>query len=84
MEDLLQRYFGTPDLAALDPAALPAAIDRMLVDFGLERDPGRRFALLTLLFMLDAAPDLESAFEEPADREAARNLVDMIAGSSPE
>ncbi|MFT6608172.1 MAG: hypothetical protein ACJA1G_000245, partial [Qipengyuania sp.] len=53
MQDLLQRYFGTPDLAKVDPVALPAGIDRMRVDFGLERDSGRRFALWTLLYMLD-------------------------------
>lgn len=84
MQDLLQRYFGTPELADIDPAAVPAAIDRMLVDFGLERDGGRRFALWTLLYMLDAAPDLDVAFEDPADREAARNMMDMIANATPD
>ncbi|MDE0901566.1 MAG: hypothetical protein OSA41_07595 [Erythrobacter sp.] len=83
MQDLLQRYFGTPDLAQVDPVALPAGIDRMRVDFGLERDSGRRFALWTLLYMLDAAPDLDVAFEDPAEREAARNIMDMIASASP-
>ena len=82
MQDLLQRYFGTPDLAKVDPVALPAGIDRMRVDFGLERDSGRRFALWTLLYMLDAAPDLDVAFEDPAEREAARNIMDMIANAS--
>lgn len=84
MQDLLLRYFGTPDLEKLDPAAVPAATDRMLVDFGLERDRGRRFALWTLLFMFDAAPDLDVAFEDPEDREAARNMMDMIATGAPE
>ena len=55
----------------------------MRVDFGLERDSGRRFALWTLLYMLDAAPDLDVAFEDPAEREAARNIMDMIASASP-
>lgn len=84
MQDLLQRYFGTPELANIDPVAVPAAIDRMLVDFGLERDNGRRFALWTLLYMLDAAPDLDVAFKDPADREAARNMMDMIAATNPD
>ena len=52
------------------------------VDFGLERDSGRRFALWTLLYMLDAAPDLDVAFEDPAEREAARNIMDMIANAN--
>lgn len=84
MRDLLLRYFGTPDLADVDPVALPAGIDRMLVDFGLERDRNRRFALWTLLYMLDASPDLDVAFKDPADRDAARNLMDMIAATKPD
>ncbi len=84
MQDLLQRYFGTPDLADVDPVAVPAGTDRMLVDFGLERDRGRRFALWTLLYMLDAAPDLDVAFKDPADQEAARNMMDMIAATKPD
>lgn len=84
MQDLLQRYFGTPDLAEVDPAAVPAGVDRMLVDFGLERDRGRRFALWTLLYMLDAAPDLDVAFEDPADREAARNMMDVVSNALPD
>jgi len=84
MQDLLLRYFGTPDLAEVDPVALPAGIDRMRVDFGLERDRGRRFALWTLLYMFDAAPDLDVAFKDPADREAARNMMDMIAATKPD
>lgn len=84
MQDLLQRYFGTPDLANVDPAAMPVGIDRMSVDLGLERDRGRRFALWTLLYMLDAAPDLDVAFKDETDREAARNMMDMIAAATPD
>ena len=84
MEDLLQRYFGTQDLAEVDPAALPAGVERMRVDFGLERDRGHRFALWTLLYMLDAAPALAVAFENPADRDAARTMMDMLAAQAPE
>ena len=84
LQDLLQRYFGTPDLADVDPVAVPAGTDRMLVDFGLERDRGRRFALWTLLYMLDAAPDLDVAFKDPAGQEAARNMMDMIAATKPD
>ncbi|MXP46040.1 hypothetical protein GRI43_01370 [Altererythrobacter luteolus] len=84
MQDLLQRYFGTRDLAEVDPVAVPAGTDRIKVDFGLERDRGRRFALWTLLYMLDASPDLDVAFEDPADREAARNLMDLLAVATPD
>lgn len=84
MNDLLHRYFGTFDLAAVDPRSIASGIDRMLVDFGLEQDRSRRFALWSMLYMLDAAPDLDVAFEDEADREAARNLMDLMAASGPE
>ena len=84
MQDMLQRYFGTADLAAVEPAVVPAGVDRMLVDFGLEQDRNRKFALWSLLFMLDSAPDLDVAFEHEEDREAARNLMDLMAASTPE
>ena len=79
LRDLMQNYFGTRDLAAIDPDATRAGVERMRVDFGLEKDRGRRFALWTLLHMFDAAPDLDIAFEHEEDREAARNLMDLIA-----
>ncbi|MCK0129028.1 hypothetical protein [Erythrobacter sp. F6033] len=81
MEHLLQRYFGTTDLGEVQVDAIPAATDRMLVDFGLEKDRGKRFALWSLLFMLDAAPALDVAFEDEEEREAARNFMDMISAA---
>jgi hypothetical protein len=77
-DDQLRRYFGTPDLPSVAPAALAAGLERMRVDFGLERDRGRRFALWALMHMLGAAPDLDIAFKDPADREAARALLDLV------
>lgn len=77
-DDLLRRYFGTADPAAIAPAAFAAGIERMRVDFGLERDRGRRFALWAVMEMLGAAPDLEIAFKDPADRDAARDFLDLI------
>lgn len=84
MADLLQRYFGTCDLEAIAPAALPAGVERMRVDFGMEQERGARFALWTLLMVLGDAPDLDVAFKHEEDREAARNLMDMLAAASPE
>ena len=76
-DDQLRRYFGTTDLAAVAPAALDAGTERLKVDLGLERDRGRRFALWALLHMLGEAPDLDVAFKDEADREAARNFMDL-------
>jgi len=80
-DDQLRRYFGACDLAAVAPEALAAGIERMQVDLGLETDPGNRFALWTLLHMLGAAPDLDVAFADEAEREAARNFMDLAAGA---
>ena len=82
LADLMQNYFGTRDLAAIEPDATRAGVERMRVVFGLEKDRGRRFALWTLLHMFDAAPDLDVAFEHEEDREAARNLMDLMAQAS--
>ena len=77
LDDQLHRYFGTTDIASLPPQALAAGIEKMQVDLGLEKDRGRRFALWALLHMLGAAPDLDIAFEDEGDREAARNFMDL-------
>ena len=50
----------------------------MKVDLGLTKDRGERFALWALLHTLGSAPDLDVAFENAADREAARNFMDLI------
>lgn len=77
-DDQLRRYFGSDDLAGLPAGALAAGIERIQVDLGLEKDRSRRFALWTLLYMLGAAPALDVAFAEAADREAARSFMTMI------
>ena len=84
MADLLQRYFGTRELEGIVPSALPAGVERMRVDFGMEQERGPRFALWTLLLVLGDAPDLDVAFAHEEDREAARNLMDMLAAAEPE
>lgn len=77
-DDQMRRYFGTEDLVSATPAALEAGIERMLVDFGLEKDRSRRFGMWSILYMLSSAPDLDVAFKDEADREAARNFMDLI------
>ena len=76
-DDQLRRYFGTTDLAAVPAGGLAAGIERMQVDLGLENDRERRFALWAMLHMLGAAPDLDVAFKDEADRDAARNFMDL-------
>ncbi len=84
LDDQMRRYFGTTDMSAVPAEALAAGIEHMRVDLGLERDRSRRFALWTLLYMLEAAPALDVAFEDAADRDAARNLMDLSERMTPE
>lgn len=80
-DDQLHRYFGTTDLAGLRPDALAAGTEHMRVDLGLAQDPERRFALWALLYTLGAAPDLDVAFPDPAERDVARDLMNMLAAA---
>ena len=77
-DDQLQRYFGTTDFGAISPQALAAGAERMRVDLGLETDRRRRFALWALLHTLGQAPELEVAFANPEDRNAARDLMALM------
>jgi hypothetical protein len=80
-DDLLQRYFATTDLTRISPDSLAAGIEHCRVDLGLEKDRNKRFGLWALLYMLGSAPDLDVAFKSEEDREAARNLMDLLAAS---
>jgi len=77
-QDLLLRYFGKTEIDSVEPGALDAGLEHMRVDLGLSTDAGHRFALWTLMFMLGGAPDLGVAFKDPAERDAARNFMDMV------
>ena len=84
LDDLLRRTFGAADLSQISPSALEAGVERLRVYLGLEQDRDRRFALWAVLFMLGEAPDLDVAFGDETDREAARNLMDLLARSEPD
>ena len=77
-DDQVRRYFGTTNLAEVPPEALAAGIEHMKVDLGLTKDRGERFALWALLHMLGSAPDLDVVFASEADRDAARNFMDLV------
>ena len=78
LDDQMRRFFGTDDITAISPAVLESGLEHMRVAFGMEKDRGRRIALWALLVMLDAAPDLDVAFPDANDRDAARDFLDMI------
>ena len=79
-DEQIRRYFGIANLAAVPPEALNAGIEHMKVDLGLTKDRGERFALWALLHALGSAPDLYAIFQSEADREAARNFMDLVQG----
>jgi hypothetical protein len=81
-DDQIRRYFGTSNLAEVPPEALAAGIEHMQVDLGLTKDRGERFALWALLHMLGSAPDLDVVFKSEADRQAARNFMDLMQGAT--
>ncbi|NVD44759.1 hypothetical protein [Qipengyuania atrilutea] len=84
LDDLLYRNFGARSLDELSDGARAAGVDKMQVDLGLSRDPGERFALWSVLYLLGSAPDLDVAFPDPDDREAARNFMDLMARTDEE
>lgn len=72
LDALLHHYFGTDDPDTIDAATLAAGKQKLAVDFGIEREAGRRFALWSLMEALGDAPAPAIAFaNEPALREAA-------------
>ena len=81
LDDLLFRYFGTTELSQVPPSAQAAGIERIEIDFWLATDRGHRFALWALLHMLGSAADLDVAFKDRCDREAARTLMDLLAAA---
>lgn len=77
-DQLILRSFGTGDLSALTQAQLLAGVERLRGKLDAEGDAEERFAIWCLLYMLGAAPDPDGAFEDAADRAAARDFVASI------
>ena len=84
LDDLLFRYFGTTETSEVPPAAQLAGVERIQVDFALEMDRGKRFALWALLHLLGSAPDLDVAFKDEKDQNAARNFMNLLAATDDE
>ncbi|MEO0062744.1 MAG: hypothetical protein RLZZ08_1304 [Pseudomonadota bacterium] len=80
LDALLQEYFGTTDLAQATASGQAAGLERLQVDFGLSKDRGQRFALWLLMYTLGAAPDIDVAFKDAQDRDAARDMMELLAG----
>ena len=72
LDTLLLHFFGTDDPSALSEDEYERAIGQLKIGFGVEREPGRRFALWCLMEALGIAPLPVDAFaKEPKLKAAA-------------
>ena len=72
LDTLLRHFFGTDDPAQLSEDEYDRAIGQLKIGFGIEREPGRRFALWCLMEALGIAPLPAEAFaKEPKLKAAA-------------
>ncbi len=76
LDALIQHFFETEDPTTLTAADYELGLERLKLGFGLEREPGRKFALWALLDALGAAPLPAEAFaKEPALKAAAEDYL---------
>lgn len=76
LDSLISHFFGTDDPASLSEAEFARALEKLTIAFGVEREPGRRFALWTLLHAFDLAPLPAEAFaKEPQLKSAAEDYL---------
>ncbi len=82
-DDQMRRFFGTDDLGAVSPEAMASGVERMQVEFGLETDKGRKFAMWSLLYMLGSAPDLDVAFRASRLKSESAGFPQRLICDSP-
>jgi hypothetical protein len=76
LDDLLTHYFGTDDPEAVSTEALDRGKEALAIDFGLEQEPGRKFALWALMEALGFAPFPADAFpKHPELKRAAEDYL---------
>ena len=56
LDSLIRHFFETDDPTTLTEAAYERGLGQLKIGFGVEREPGRKFALWTLLEALGDAP----------------------------
>jgi hypothetical protein len=78
---LLMHYFGTDDPDLVSTTTLGIGKQRLAIDFGVERDPGRRFALWTLMDVFAAAPPPAEAFAEPEEAGLRRAAEEYLTAA---
>ena len=71
LDTLLAHFFGTDDPSTLTEAEFDRAIEQLRIGFGVEREPGRKFALWCLMEALGVAPLPADAFSKDPKLKAA-------------
>ena len=72
LDALILHFFETEDPSTLTEDKYDCGIERLKIAFGVEREPGRKFGLWTLMDALGIAPLPAEAFaKEPRLRSAA-------------
>jgi|GEM_PF-1630398 len=64
LDILLAHYFKTTDLADVDSDTLAMGCEQLALDFGVEQEGGRKFALWVLLDALGMAPPPAESFKD--------------------
>jgi hypothetical protein len=75
LDALLHHYFDASDPDAIDPVRLAVGKEKLTIDFSIERDPARRFALWTLMEAFGIAPLPTDAFKDPGLKRAAEDYL---------
>ena len=76
LDMMLDHYFHTADLDQVAPDLLARGMEQIGLDFGVEQEPGRKFALWVLMEALGTAPPPAASFEkEPKLRAAAEDWL---------
>ena len=76
LDALIGHFFQTDDPTTLSEADYERGLERLTIAFGVEREPGRKFALWTLMDALGIAPLPAEAFaKEPALKAAAEDYL---------
>jgi len=63
LDTLLLRYFATEDLATLNEDTLAQGCEQLAIDFAIEAEPSRKFALWVLMDGLGIAPSPADSFK---------------------
>lgn len=76
LDGLILHFFGVEDPSELTEAEFERGLEALKIGFGVEREPGRRFALWVLLEGLGEAPLPAEAFaKEPKLKAAAEDYL---------